>query len=237
MAVVFANNSDVETSLAAFNFDVHDSDTSRLNPPPGGNDAQDSNPDFNQADLTSSWECNFPPPASDTGTDGPGRANSFLSCYTFLQDAPPASVGAGAEVNLAIVHYAIPPNVEGAVELALGNVSVANFDAIVLLICDQAEFACPPATTITIGSGASGGSSTGTPTAKPTSVRTATSTPTPAPLCADVTGDGVVDAKDVREITEHMRLSRPDLKYDVNRDGKVNTADMLLATTQLGRRC
>jgi hypothetical protein len=76
-----------------------------------------------------------------------------------------------------------------------------------------------------------------TPTSTPTSTRTAAATATPAPdACADVTGDHLVDWRDVYAIARHMGR-RGGLRYDLNHDGKVNSADLRIAVLQRGRRC
>jgi len=59
----------------------------------------------------------------------------------------------------------------------------------------------------------------------------------PAPPCADVNSDHRVTGQDVLLITRFMLAKRPNLKYDVNRDGRVDLLDVRFAFDQLGRRC
>ena len=63
----------------------------------------------------------------------------------------------------------------------------------------------------------------------------------PSVKCADVDGDGVVRGKDIAQIALRLGARRGGVryqpKYDLNSDGVVNLADLLLAIRQLGTRC
>jgi hypothetical protein len=224
VAVVLRNDGPQTDVPGAFNFIVHDSDTSRLNPPPGVDANLNANPDFNEADLATSWVCALPPPSPNTGADGPGKATSLLSCFDALGLAPP--VVPGSQRQLATVHYNVPPGAAaGQVAFSLSEVSLAEENSAATLVsCDTDSpppWHCPGAT-VNLVSG---------PTPP-------TATPTPAPTpCADVTRDGRVTLADVLAMTMRLRQRHPSLRYDVNHDGKVDTADLLMVVQQLGRRC
>lgn len=77
---------------------------------------------------------------------------------------------------------------------------------------------------------------TATTTLSPTPGVTDTPTPTPsptlpAPAFPDFNGDGVVDALDLL-----LMLGSPDLQYDLNRDGKLDSADWFLFAQHWGLR-
>jgi hypothetical protein len=227
VAVVLRNAGPRTDVPAAFNFIVHDSDTSRLNPPPGTDANFNANPDFNEAGLGTSWTCAVAPPSANTGADGPGKATSFLLCFDASGLSAP--VPPGTERRLATVHYDLPPGAAaGPVPLSLSDVVFANYLEEQLLLCDSSS--TPPSqcfgATVNLVAGPAGGP-------KPP-----TATPTPAPPpCADVTRDGRVTLDDVLAMVMRLRQRHPSLRYDVNHDGKVDTADLLMVVQQLGRRC
>lgn len=83
-------------------------------------------------------------------------------------------------------------------------------------------------------------SRTAAPTRTVVLTRTAvpTRTPTRVPArCADVTGDGRVNWRDVAAEAWALRHRSRNVRYDVNHDGRVNLRDMQLIFDQLGRRC
>jgi hypothetical protein len=126
IGVVVSNRSGVDSTIGSFNFDMHDSDTSRLVPVAGIDDNLDANPDFNQAELTNgAWQCNPPAPSPDLGTDGPGRAVSRLVCY--VPGGTPTTIADGQDLTIAVVHYAVPGGaLSGDVTLDLGYVEVTD---------------------------------------------------------------------------------------------------------------
>lgn len=85
---------------------------------------------------------------------------------------------------------------------------------------------------------------TATFTRTPTPTRTPTRRPTPTPTtaagtsgCADFNGDGVVSMRDVWDVLVGTLQTRYVRAYDLNFDGRVNLRDLIIAVTQLGRRC
>ncbi|MEX2246805.1 MAG: dockerin type I domain-containing protein [Dehalococcoidia bacterium] len=95
---------------------------------------------------------------------------------------------------------------------------------------------------------------TRTATAKP-ATRTATvqpatrtTVPQPEEPCADVTGDGKVTVRDLIEIAKRIGAHKGhwwnhwshwgyQQKYDLNRNGRIDVWDLLIALDQLGRYC
>ena len=67
------------------------------------------------------------------------------------------------------------------------------------------------------------------PAATPTPLR-------PAP-CADFTGDGVVNWRDLVVIARALERHSRDPKFDINRDGRVDWRDFWATLRQNGRRC
>jgi hypothetical protein len=93
---------------------------------------------------------------------------------------------------------------------------------------------------------------TATPTATPTDTRaiaptgTATQTPTATPTiapppppvgCGDVDGDARVTVRDVLLEAMAVVFGRNAPRYDVNHDGRVTIADLLIVISHLGRTC
>jgi hypothetical protein len=170
--IVFRNNT-VATDVAAAQANVHNPDTTRLDPPvvtdPTG---QDSNPDFNQTALTGPWDCSLLLPDNDTGTDGPGTSVSKFGCF---MTGPPAGVpvAANGELVLATVRYDVPPGaLPGTVALTLSDAVVGDDIGNSLVAC--VEFgpvgSCSGATITLLPA---------TPTATPTPTSTSSTTPTP----------------------------------------------------------
>ena len=84
--VVLTNNGAASISVRSFAFEVHDPDTTRLqavasNPcTASGGFGTGCNPNFDDGDVGSGWDCAPPAPDEDTGEDGPGTAVSMLQC-------------------------------------------------------------------------------------------------------------------------------------------------------------
>ncbi len=226
--VVIFNPSSTDTTVGSFNFDLHDSDTSRLKPLLGSNSPMDTNPDFNNA-LTGTWAC-LPSPNPDTGSDGQGKADSFLSCFT--AGSGPA-LSPGASIVAATVHYVVPPNAgAGTIQFKFTNVSLASN------LGDAYDCNNPPElSTNTTCVGA-------TVTLGQTSPPPATATPgplspppvSPPSVCADVNGDHRVTVQDLLLIARHIGSRHPS-RYDIDHNGVVNFQDVRLALNQLGTRC
>ena len=159
VAVVLANRSGFSSTVGAFNFYMHDSDTSLLSPPAGLDNNLDSNPDFNQARLGENWDCRFPPPSRDTGADGAGKAVSLLACFVDVS-GPLPTIADGEDIRLATVHYVVPETARaGSVVLHLSF--VAAYDAPQfneIASCElfvgpaEAEIPCPSAS-VTLSGG------------------------------------------------------------------------------------
>lgn len=241
-------------TLALFNFEVHDHDNARLNPPPGADLNLNANPDFNEQAVSGPWACS-PPTSNNTGVDGPGSAVSFMSCFTVRTPGLP-QVTAGSSLLLATLHYDVPAGARpGDVLLSLANVAVGNPEGSESVDCYDtgisggASNICLPAK-VTLA-GPAGGPSTGDGTPAPTltltpvPTETATPTPTAPPVtptparCADVTGDGRVTIADLVAVAQHLSRGRAgaELKYDVDGDGRVGLKDLRAVSLQLGRRC
>ncbi len=66
-------------------------------------------------------------------------------------------------------------------------------------------------------------------------------TPTPDVECADVTGDGWVTSRDLAAVARQMRSEEGDRRYDpwydLNRDGRIDVADLWIVLLQLGDTC
>ena len=142
VGVVLSNRSGVSSTIGAFNFYMHDSDTSLLSPPSGLDNNLDSNPDFNQARLGGNWDCRFPPPSADTGADGAGKAVSLLSCFIDVT-GPLPTIADREDVRLATVHYVVPQAASsGDVLLDLSFVGV--YDAPEFREIASCELGVPP---------------------------------------------------------------------------------------------
>ncbi len=74
-----------------------------------------------------------------------------------------------------------------------------------------------------------------------TVARTATVEPTRTPSrgnrCADVNDDGRVTRADIRDIVRRVQRGPYIAKYDINRNGRLGSGDVVAAIRQLGRRC
>lgn len=232
VGVVVGNEGDLSYQLAAFNFVLHDPDTSRLQPPPGADFNLNSNPDLDESQMIGPWQCNPPPPSNDTGQDGPGAAASFLSCFNAADPPNLPTLGHGS-LRLAIVHYAVPAQAApGSLELSLSDMSVADTSATDLGFCPP-DFGmvvpCLPATVHFVQPPA-----TATPTVTPTSSPTAIPT---TGCTGDVNGDGKVNTTDLLGVMQHMRQRNASSRYDVNHDGKVDTTDLLIVIKNFGKTC
>jgi hypothetical protein len=221
--LVLENNSATTATLGAFNFNVHDSDTSLLNPGPGTNSNLDGNPDFNQAAMTGAWTCTPPPPTADTGADGPGRAVSLLSCFTGGGPGLP-TVAPGGHIAVARVHYAIPAGAtSGTASLTITDFAVAD---------GSPNFyelgSCNP--DITVIANCFGATVTFEQLETPVAV-------SPPSACADVNGDSRIDATDVLLITQHTGKGHYNVTYDINHDGRIDATDLLIAAKQRGGHC
>jgi hypothetical protein len=258
VAIVFGNAPG--ESVGTFNFVVIDDNQQALDPKPGSVSVLDSNPDFNQEAITGSFTCS--PPRPDLNPD-PARAESFLSCFNGSGDGP--FIGPEGAIELASVHYNVRPGANATsirLEIRDGAISDRNLEENGSCFAPiDVPTVCTGATINIAGTGetppdTSGPAATQTATFTPTptvtftatatatAVPTATNTPLPPATatptllqCADVDGNGRVDAEDLRLIGDHMGRRRFDPQYDVNGDGKVTGRDMAVAFRQLGRRC
>lgn len=215
--VVVVNDSGVPVTLRAFNFNVHDSDTSRLLPSPGADDNLNGNPDFNQAAFPGSFQCNPPPPAPDLGTDGAGRAVSRLVCYSGAEVSGTPIPPGGGKLVIAVLHYSVPRQVSsGDVVLSFSDVAIVNgvFDEV---------GSCNPQIEVEMGCFG-------------TTVHFGSFSP-PAVPCGDVDGDGRVTVQDLLLVVSHTARKNYDARYDVNHDGRINAADAGIVRKQLGTRC
>ncbi len=215
--VVVVNDTGAPVSIAAFNFEVHDSDTSRLLPLQGVDNNFNGNPDFNQSAFPSDFQCGLPPPTPDLGTDGPGRANSRLVCFSgdsVSTSIPPA----GGKLVIAVLHYSVGSHTTGDVGLSFANVAFSNGQFEEIGSCNpqiDVEMGCF-GTTVHFGS---------------------ISPPTTA-QCGDVDGNGRVTVDDLLLVVRHVgRNAAYDPRYDVNHDGRIDAADVGIVRKQLGTRC
>lgn len=124
--VVLVNDTGAPVTIGAFNFYVHDADTTRLLPLPGIDGNFNGNPDANEAVFSSGWRCDLVPPSPDLGTDGPGRAVSRLVCFAGGPSGPTVP-NRGGKLKIATIHYSVPANAPaGGVALSFGNVAFGN---------------------------------------------------------------------------------------------------------------
>ena len=216
-AIVLINNSSTATDLAAFNFDLHDADTTRLLPLPGVDLNFNANPDFNEVAFPGPWRCDLPPPSPDLGTDGAGRAVSRLVCFESADLPPNVIIPAGGALTIATVHYRIPATATaGSIALTFGNVVTGDS-------LGNETGSCPLVITVAMDCAAA-------------TVRLGPLSP-PAGGCADVNGDGRVTARDLALVLAHFGRNRYDPRYDLNHDGRINSVDAMIVRRQLGRVC
>lgn len=82
---------------------------------------------------------------------------------------------------------------------------------------------------------------TPTPSETTTLTSTPTETPTPLPDCPDVTGDGWVTVFDILAIAFRIETQEGDalynVRFDLNRDGRIDLQDLRIAADQFGARC
>ncbi len=169
MAVVLVNHGGVTATLASFNFEVVNYDTPRFVASPATADILDSNPDFNQADLGTAWQCLPAPSPDDESPDNPNTQHSFLSCFT----GTGVPIAPGSALRLAVVHYVRPTL--GSAVFDLANVDLADPAGNEYLSCNPIISQAGDCTSTGVGAQAT------RPTETPTPSNTATVTPTPTP--------------------------------------------------------
>jgi hypothetical protein len=267
VGLVILNVGSVDTTLAAFNFDIRDYGQEVLDPPVIAGEPLDRNPDFDQASLGTNWVCN--PVNNDLLPGDAAVAVSEASCYMAgaLTSNVPVIV-ARSQLRVAVLHYNIIA-AGGPVELGIGATNFYNKNieeiggcnpviikpflacrgAVVTVQDGAAEGPTATATTANAGTPLPIVTATPVPVATTTPVRTATRAATtatrvartatrkPGRRCADVDGDGRVTLEDVRLIARQIMRGLYDPRYDVNNDGRVSTKDAMRAIRQLGRRC
>jgi hypothetical protein len=244
VGIVLANAGDART-LGAFNFNVFNPDASHLVPLPSGPDAYDSNPDFNEDDVTGPWICSLPPPTSDTGAGGPGTATSRLVC--FVTGGQSATLPEDGTLLLATMRYEVPSSVSDTeIPLSLAEVAVSNAAFGEIGSCAPVidiEMVCGGATirVVALPTTAIAATTTAAPAAPPPTTPAATRTPQPEACAADVNGDGRVSIRDLRQVAHAVARAFArgyyDARYDVNGDGRLTPRDILLTWRRLGRRC
>ena len=169
--VVLVNNSAGTEQIGYFNFDVVTDKQLFFNPGPESLDEFNSNPDFNQADVTGTWVCDPPTPDRDSDPN-PAVARSFIACFNGDSNGP--SVGPGESLKLATVHYDVLG--ETTATFVLENASVGNSGLAEIMSCN------PPIGVQGDCIGAdiqAGGTPLPTPSNTPTPTNTLTPTNTP----------------------------------------------------------
>jgi hypothetical protein len=212
VAWVLTNDSPVNSSVATIDLRAHDPDTARLNPPAIADPPlhQDSNPDFNQAGVTRTWDCTLPaPPDNDTGADGPGTAVSYILCFVLTGPGP--ELPAAGSIELARVRYA-------AIRTATGGTVTITPDAAVGTNGGWYDIDCliPPV--------------------EPTGTCASTNLKLPCMIAiADVNDSNQVNVGDLAAIAQHNGEMPAPPQYDVNADGQINVIDLQI-TAQLNNR-
>jgi hypothetical protein len=228
-------------AITAFQFFVHDPDTSLLNPPALAGDVHNVNPDFNEAALQGTWDCGTLAPDNDTGGDGPGKAVSRLACFNGIGGGVvPAVVAEGSNIVLGVVHYDydVAAGKTGDVTLTLDGVIAGDMLGNDLGNCypqpTGAPSFCLPATIHVEENIAD-------------VIEFPTATPTPglvpielevSPACADVDRDGNVTEADVLMVIQHVGARDEAASgFDMNGDAKVTLIDVFVVARRVGGTC
>jgi hypothetical protein len=161
-------------TLSAFDFVLHDDDTSRLDPPVGRDINLNANPDFNDAVHVGEWACLPPLPDNNRLPDDAGVAESFLSCFN-ASGSVATPLLPGSRVLAATVRYEVPETASpGVAHLTLGDASAGDIVGVPLVSCGGGNVIgeCLDATITLVDPDP--------PTAVPTATSTPTGTATPA---------------------------------------------------------
>jgi hypothetical protein len=173
VAVVIHNESGAASEIGAFDFIVRSPDDTKVNALVVAGPATDANPDATQANLTpGTWACSPPTPSEDNdGMPANGIDDSLLSCFESTGTGP--NLVNGGAIELALVHYEVPPGATaGVVPLSFPSGGAGDPVGTPLVVCPGAE--C-------IGADIVLEAPPPDPTATFTNTATATFTPTPIP--------------------------------------------------------
>jgi hypothetical protein len=197
--------------LGAFGLNAHDPDTLRLDPPamPDPPLQYDSNPDFDQLDVTGGpWNCDIVPPDNDTGEDGPGKAVSSITCFP---TGPTPTIPDGSKV-LATVHYNVLRSQHGGTVVVTPQAIVGDSTGGYYMI----DCLVPPVN-------------------DPQGTCVSTNIKVPCFIAvADVTHSGSVNVVDLYAIAVRANIVPVDPQYDPNLDGSINVIDLFLVAQQNG---
>ncbi len=164
--VVFENNSSAATTIGSFNFDAISIPQPALNPKPGVDANNDTNPDLNDAAFPADFTCAYTPSTPDIDPN-PDRAQSRSICFTSTNDGP--TVPAGTSLRLATVHYTSSNAVSS---VSLEGVQISDNLVDEVMSCSEVVQSAGDCTGATITVGTVFNTATSTPTAV---------TPTPLP--------------------------------------------------------
>lgn len=212
-----------EFTVSALTLEVT-TDQSVLDPrdPHDGN--LDANPDF--ADLAGNWRCEPPPPQADADPS-PSVARSYLDCI----GAPGTdTLPVNSLLKLATVYYDAR---DGAATVTLSSAGVGGNGS--AGCTEPVSPGLPRCISAFIGIGALAPVPTATPTVTPTWTPSATPTATATPTAPVSPPGGCVTAKQrvslingvFRRMGTQAGERRYSIRYDVNRDGIIDSRDAL----------
>lgn len=216
--VIFVNNSGGPTSISSLQFTLKGDNQPIFNPGPISGDANNSNPDFNEAGFSASTVlCSLTPPARDNDPSLTLSASKLL-CFTGNSDGP--FIADGASLLIGTVHFLVSG--PGVGHFTLGNVAFGDNGGTENTSCNPAiDF--PGTCGIAIVTILAPPTATDTPT--PSSTPTITNTPTvtntptltPTPSVPDTDGDGLNDQQEALLGTNPLN---PDTDGDGLTDGQ-----------------